>query len=169
MPWDRASAEPLLFKLVVGCSGETSFGIGDRVFLDDGAIVASASSGSAECSREQFVELALTHDGDDIAVLDEETLASRSIHDPIDMQLVDRTVRFPNGGFPVNFDGRVNCVAPERIQVTRALMVGAALQAVGTRERGIVPLDDHVCAWVDRTYTKLVSSEAVSGLDAVRG
>jgi S-adenosylhomocysteine hydrolase len=159
VPWDRSSAEPMRFKLVVGCSGETSFGIGDRVFLEDGAVLASASSGSAECSREQFVELADTHPSDDIAVLDRETLATRSIHDPIDVHLVDRTVRFLNGGFPVNFDGRVNCVAPERIQVTRALMIGAALQAVETHERGVVPLSDEVCAWVDRTYTELLRAE----------
>jgi S-adenosylhomocysteine hydrolase len=161
IPWDRTSADPVRFKLVVGCSGQVSFGIGDRVFLEDGAVLASASSGSAECSREEFVELADTHPSDDIEVLDRETLATRSIHDPIDMRLVDRTVRFLNGGFPVNFDGRVNCVAPERIQVTRALMVGAALQAVETGECGIVPLSDEVCAWVDRTYADLLGSRSL--------
>lgn len=51
--WER---EPVRFKLVVGCSGTTSFGIGDRVFLEDGAVLASASSGSAELSRERFVD-----------------------------------------------------------------------------------------------------------------
>jgi S-adenosylhomocysteine hydrolase len=157
IPWDRECADPVRFKLVVGCSGQASFGIGDRVFLEDGAVLASASSGSAECSREQFVELADTHPSDDIEVLDRETLGTRSIHDPIDVRLVDRTARFLNGGFPVNFDGRVNCVPPERIQVTRALMIGAALQAVETDEHGIVPLSKEVCAWVDRTYADLVS------------
>jgi hypothetical protein len=155
-PWDRTSSEPLRFKLVVGCSGQTSFGIGDRVFLEDGAVLASASSGSAECSREQFVELADTHPSDDIEVLDRNTLPIRPIHDPIDVRLVDRTVRFLNGGFPVNFDGRVNCVPPARIQVTRALMLGAALQAVETSERGVVPLSDEICGWVDRTYRELL-------------
>jgi len=156
--WDRRSAAHLRFKLVVGCSGQTSIGIGDRVFLEDGAVLASASSGSGELSREQFVELADTHPSDDIFVLEGETLATRSIHDSIDLHLVDRTVRFLNGGFPVNFDGRVNNVAAERIQVTRTLMVGAALQAVESARRGILPLSDEVCAWVDHMYPKLFAA-----------
>lgn len=154
VPWDRVSADPVRFKLVVGCSGQTSFGIGDRVFLEDGAVLASASSGSAECSREQFVELANTHPSDDIEVKGK-PLATRPIHGSIYIQLVDRTVRFLNGGFPVNFDGRVNHVPPDRIQVTRALMVGAALQAVETDESGIIPLSREVCTWVSRTYAEL--------------
>jgi hypothetical protein len=68
-------------------------------------------------------------------VLDRDTLGTRSIHDPIDIQLVDRTVRLLNGGFPVNFDGRVNSVAPSSIQVTRPLMLGAAMQALATSQR----------------------------------
>jgi adenosylhomocysteinase len=153
--WDRESAAPTQFKLVVGCSGRASFGIGDRVFLEDGAVLASASSGSGECSREEFVELAETHPSDHVTVLDPKTLATRSIHDPIDILLVDRTVRFLNGGFPVNFDGRVNCVAPERIQVTHALMIGAVLQAVKSTKRGIIPLSPDICAWVKRTYEEM--------------
>ena len=150
--WEPRAAERLRFKLVVGCSGRSSFAVGDRVFLENDATLASASSGSAELSREQFVELADTHEDDDICVLERETLATRSLHDPIDLQLVDRTVRLLNGGFPVNFDGRVNCVPPEQIQVTRALMLGAALQALDTDEHGVIPLDPAFCDWVDRTY-----------------
>jgi len=40
-------------------------------------------------------------------------------------------------------------------------MVGAALQAVETRERGIVPLGDEVCAWVDRAYADLLGSPSL--------
>ena len=153
--WEPRAPERLRFKLVVGCSGRSSFAVGDRVYLEDGAVLASASSGSAELSRELFVELADTHEDDDICVLEREMLGTRSLHDPIDLQLVDRTVRMLNGGFPVNFDGRVNCVPPEQIQVTRALMLGAALQTLDTEERGVIALDPALCDWVDRTYTAL--------------
>jgi hypothetical protein len=156
--WEPRGPERLRFKLVVGCSGRSSFAVGDRVFLEDGAMLASASSGSAELSREQFVELADTHEDDDIHVLDRATLGTRSIHDPIDIQLVDRTVRLLNGGFPVNFDGRVNCVPPGNIQVTRALMLGAAMQAVTTSERGVIALDPGLCRWVERTYAQLATA-----------
>ena len=155
VPWDRQSDERVRFRLVVGCSGQMSFGVGDRVFLDDGAILASASSGSAELSREQFIELADSSPRDDISLKDPESLASQSVHSPIEMRLVDRDVTFLNGGFPVNFDGQVNCVPPHQIQVTRTLMVGAALQALSTEARGLQPLDPALCDWVDRTYPEI--------------
>ena len=153
--WVPRADPRLRFQLVVGCSGRTSFSVGDRVFLRDGAVLASASSGSAELSREQFVELADTHADDDICVVERDTLGTRSLHQPIDIQLVDRTVRLLNGGFPVNFDGGVNSVPPEQIQVTRALMLGAALQAIATDERGVLPLEPAFCAWVDQRYADL--------------
>jgi hypothetical protein len=156
--WEPRAPERLRFKLVVGCSGRSSFTVGDRVFLEDGAVLASASSGSAELSREQFVELADTHEDDDIRVLDRRTLGTRSIHDPIDIRLVDRTVRLLNGGFPVNFDGRVNCVPPNDIQVTRALMLGAAMQAITTSKRGVIALDPALCEWVERTYKRFAAT-----------
>ena len=118
----------------------------------------SASSGSAELSREQFIELADTHPSDDIYVVDRETLPSRPVHDEIAIHCVDRTVRFLNGGFPVNFDGGVTCVPPRFIQATHALQVGGAIQAVQTRETGLVPLDRTLCRWVDRTFPRLLAA-----------
>jgi S-adenosylhomocysteine hydrolase len=153
--WSRAEARR--FSLVVGCSGTTSFSIGDRVYLDDGAVLASASSGSAELSRELFIELADTHPSDDIYVVDRESLPRRSIHDAIEIHLVDRRVRFLNGGFPVNFDGSVNSVPPELIQVTHALQVGGAIQALRAEQSGLLPLDRALCRWVERTFPKLAA------------
>lgn len=158
--WSRAAPGAARFRLVVGCSGTTSFSIGDRAYLEDGALLASASSGSAELSREQFIELADTHASDDIYVVDRDTLAHRSIHAEIVVHAVDRDVRFLNGGFPVNFDGSVNSVAPELIQVTHALQVGAALQAVRAQDQGLLPLDPALCRWVDRTFPKLLAEVA---------
>jgi hypothetical protein len=151
-PWDRATRPRIRFHLVVGCSGTTSFGIGDRIFLEDGAILASASSGSAELSREAFIELADTHELDDIYVHERDRLANRSIHDEIGIHLVDRSVRFLNGGFPVNFDGRINCVAPTLIQATHALQVGAALEALQTTDRGLTPVSDALCTWIEERF-----------------
>jgi S-adenosylhomocysteine hydrolase len=155
-PWHRQLVDGDLFKLVIGCSGQTSFRVGDRVFLNDGALLVSASSGSAELSREEFIELAHTHPHDDISLVHARRLATGTVHSPIEIKLVDRTVTFLNGGFPINFDGRVNCVPPEDIQVTRTLMLGAALQAISTRELGVQPLDPDLCNWVDGTFPKIL-------------
>ncbi len=154
--WDRRSAGRVRFGVVIGCSGTTSFGIGDRVFLEDGAILASASSGSAELSRETFIELADTHPADDIYVYERETLHAKPIHSDIRLRLVDRDAVFLNGGFPVNFDGAVNCVPPRFIQATHALQVGAAIEAVETEEKGLLPLSPRLCDWVTTRYRDLV-------------
>ncbi len=156
--WDRRAGKRR-FGLVVGCSGSTSFGIGDRAFLEDGAVLASASSGSAELSREAFIELADTHPSHDIYVMDRDTLPSRSIHSDITLHLVDRAVRFVNGGFPVNFDGRVNCVPPRFIQATHALQVGAAIEALDDDTCGLVDVSDDLCAWVDRRYRDILGPD----------
>ena len=157
--WDRNPEAGVRFKLVVGCSGTTSFGVGDRIFLDDGAILASASSGSAELSREEFIDLADTVPDDDIYVKDRNSLYKKSIHSDIELRLVDREVRFLNGGFPVNFDGRINSVHPRYIQATHTLQVGAALQAVAassSKGRGLIDLDPKLCDWVCKRFKKII-------------
>jgi hypothetical protein len=158
--WDRRFPERRRFGLVVGCSGRTSFDVGDRAFLEDGAILASASSGSAELSRESFIELADKHPSDDIYILDRNTLATRSIHSDITIHLVDRDVRFLNGGFPVNFDGEINCVPPRFIQATHALQIGAAVEAIADDSRGLIELSEDLCQWVERRYRELLGREA---------
>ena len=157
--WDRRFAERRRFGLVIGCSGTTSFGIGDRAFLEEGAILASASSGSAELSREAFIELADTHPSHDIYVHERETLHSRPIHSDIVLRLVDRDVRFLNGGFPVNFDGQVNCVPPRFIQATHTLQVGAALEAMSDTTCGLIDVSDDLCQWVDRRYREMLGTD----------
>ncbi len=147
--WHRGSSERVRFELLVGCSGTTSFSVGDRAYLADGAVLASASSGSAELSREGFIELADNHPGADVYVHDRARLALQSVHSDIRIHLVDRDAVFLNGGFPVNFDGRVNCVEPRFIQVTHTLQVGAAVEAMRTTECGLVEVSEELCQWVE--------------------
>lgn len=106
--WDRDRSPAPRFHLVVGCSGTTSFTIGDRVFLEDGALLASASSGAAELSREEFIDLADAIPDDDIYVNQRGSLAALSIHTDLQLRVVDRDIWFLNGGFPINFEGQVN-------------------------------------------------------------
>lgn len=124
------------FKLVVGCTGRASFGVGDYVYLDRHAILASASSGSVELSRRDFIDLASATDFDDIEV-NRERLRSGTIHQPLWFRIVDRDVVFLNAGFPINFDGRINCIPSKYMEATAMLMVNGALQAVRARGCGI--------------------------------
>jgi hypothetical protein len=106
--WER-NERSFRFKLVIGCSGRASFKIGDHVLLEDGAFLASATSGTVELSREEFIELAEASPHDDIWIIREE-LDEAKVHSNLRFHFVDREATFLNGGFPVNFDGRVNCV-----------------------------------------------------------
>ncbi len=46
-----------------------------------------------------------------------------------------------NGGFPVNFDGGVDPIVPEKIQLTRSLLYLGALQASYSQQPGLHDLD----------------------------
>jgi hypothetical protein len=157
--WDRSPFSSVQYRLVIGSSGTASFGVSDRPFLADGAILVSTSSGAAELSREQFIELADTHPADEIWVHDRDTLSTRDIHSTIRIQLVDRCAHFLNGGFPVNFNGTTDCDPPERIQLTRTMMLAGAVQAVEASEPGIQPLREDMCDWLEERFREIVGHD----------
>jgi hypothetical protein len=147
------------FDLVIGCTGQASFGVQDYVYLNDGAVLASASSGSVELSREDFIELADSSKIDDIRIL-RRGLDEENIHSDLRFQLVDREVTFLNGGFPVNFTGRVNCIPTRYMQPTATMMVSAAVQALSCENNGTVELDSAFCAWIDKEFRAELGDEA---------
>jgi S-adenosylhomocysteine hydrolase len=151
--------QPLRFRFVIGCSGRASFTIGDYVFLEDGAFLASASSGTVELSREHFIELADSNDDDDMW-LDREGLDQTNVHSDLRFHFVDRDATFVNGGFPVNFDGRVNCVPAHYIQPTPTMMCAAAVQAVRSTKKGVLPLGDAFGRWLDAEFRAELGVEA---------
>jgi S-adenosylhomocysteine hydrolase len=147
------------FHLVIGCSGRSSFNVHDYVYLEDGAVLASASSGSVELSREAFIELADSSRIDDIKIRRRE-LDEENIHSDLQFRLVDRDVTFLNGGFPVNFDGRVNCVPTRYMQPTATMMVAGSTQALSRFSKGVVDLDPDFCAWIDREFRAELGDDA---------
>jgi len=126
---------------VIGCTGTRSFNIWNYVHLAKRSVLISASSGAAEMAREEFVELAESCKVDDIHIRNRAALRSRDVHSDITLQILDRVVTIANGGFPINFDGRLNRIAAEDIQITVALMLAGALQAVAAKGTGLLPLD----------------------------
>jgi hypothetical protein len=148
--WDRANLVPQ-FRLVIGCSGEASFSMGDSVYLEDGALLVSASSGSEELSRQSFIELADVSDLDDVQVA-RGGLDEGNIHADLRIRLVDRQVTFANAGFPVNFDGRLATIPTEFMQPTATMMVAAAVQAIETEKPGLHDLDPSFCVWIDQRF-----------------
>jgi hypothetical protein len=130
------------FGLVLGCTGTCSFDMWDYVHLAPESLLISASSGASELAREDFVEYAQAAAFDDVSVLNSDSLGAGDVHADISLQVIDHVVHIANGGFPVNFDGRLNRIAPEQIQITQAMMVHGAIQAVQSEHLGgLVPLD----------------------------
>ncbi|MFI4880800.1 MAG: hypothetical protein ACHQD6_10030 [Steroidobacterales bacterium] len=159
--WDRDVLQAR-FSLVVGCSGQASFSVGDGVYLRDAALLASASSGSVELSRQDFIELADASDADDLWIR-RDGLDLRDIHAPLTLHLVDREVTFVNAGFPVNFDGRLTVCPSRYIQPTPTMMVAATVQAAAALRadaRGVQELDGSFCTWVDREFRALLGERA---------
>lgn len=96
--------------MIIGCTGETSISFNQYKYLKEGCVLASASS-----SDREFDAVHMRRRCQNI----------KSCHDPIEGE---RCILL-NCGFPVNFDGGRNSVAPEKIQFTRALLLAAILQA----------------------------------------
>lgn len=143
--WD-ATSYANAFELVIGCTGTRSFNIWKFVHLAKRSVLISASSGAAEMAREEFVELAQSCQVDDIRIRDAASLRRKSVHSDITLQIVNHVVTIANGGFPINFDGRLNRIPAEDIQITVALMIAASVQAATTKAKGLLPLDANTCA-----------------------
>lgn len=155
--WEKRDHH-LRFTLVIGCSGRASFTVGDYVLLEDGAFLASATSGTVELSREDFIELADANPDDDIWI-DRDGLDESRVHSDLRFHFVDREATFVNGGFPVNFDGRVNCVPAHYIQPTPTMMCAAAVQAAQSAQGGLLPLDPTFCRWLDAEFRLELADE----------
>lgn len=159
--WDRRNHAGR-FDLVIGCSGRASFVLGDREYLNDGAVLVSASSGTVELSRKEFIELADATDRDDVTIR-RNGLDERNLHSNVEIRLVDRTATFVNAGFPVNFDGSANTIPMRFIQQTPVMMLAGTLQAarcLSQRETGMLELDPAACRWIDEAFRRELGGDA---------
>jgi len=156
--WSKNNRK-VLFRLVIGCSGRASFLVGDHALLEDGAFLASATSGTVELSREDFIELAEASPYDDIEI-EKRGLDEFAVHSDLRFRFIDREAVFLNGGFPVNFEGRVNCVPGHYIQPTPTMMCHAALQAVKCTGKYLIELDRDFGDWLDAAFRKELGDEA---------
>lgn len=138
---ERRRAALAKADLVVGATGRRTISLDDMKLLKDGAAIASASSKRGELDMEGLEQAAskreLIPSGEPLVTLP--TARYR---------LKGKTITVIGDGYPVNFDGGVQSVPPERIQITDAAMLSALFQAsrVGNTQRGLVDLDPAVDA-----------------------
>jgi hypothetical protein len=119
------------YDLVVGCTGYGSFPLDRRFLLADGALLTSGSSAAIELNREGFVELAKEHD--EIEILNKEATKEKGIHATIEILDGENSFSFFNAGFPVNFDGLMECLPTELIQPTHGLLFAACRQTLQSK------------------------------------
>lgn len=110
--------------MIIGCTGETCLFFSQYKYLKKGCVLISASSSDREF---------------DAVHMRRKSKNTQSCHDDIEQE----GITLLNCGFPINFDGNRNSVAPCKIQLTRALLLAAILQAyeISRSSFGILPLD----------------------------
>jgi S-adenosylhomocysteine hydrolase len=144
-PMDKTKS----YELVFGCTGYNSFKLGQRKLLCDGAILASGSSAAIEFNRSGFVELADQYPNDEIEVLDREETIEKGIHAPIRFrQEGGKEFTFLSAGFPVNFDGQIECLPARVIQATHCLLYAASDQVVTERKPGLHSINKETDEWI---------------------
>lgn len=145
-------------EVVIGATGTRSLSLEDLRLLPSGAIVASASSKQVELDMEGLAGAS----------------RSRTLVAPASPLVRLPTARYQLGraqltvlgdGWPVNFDGDVEDIPANLIQITRALMFAGAIQASGikaqyTRNQGLTPLDPKVDKQILRRFTSLSRGRA---------
>ena len=137
------------FDLVVGCTGRNSFTLQDRHLLAPNAILASGSSAAVEFDRAGFVDLADYRENDEIEILNRAETHARGIHADIGLRFERGVeVTFANAGFPVNFNGRRECLPDTAIQPTRCLMYAAVQQSFEQQETVLHRLGNDADEWI---------------------
>jgi uncharacterized protein (UPF0254 family) len=142
-------------ELVIGCTGKPVLDRGDYEHIAAGAILVSASSADAEFRGWQLRQEAACLGrpeswprGTLVEPTGWRSLARSNTHSHPCFSLFRvhwgaRHFYLVNGGFPVNFNGGVDPICPEKIQLTRSLLYVGAVQASWTIDPGLHELDDH--------------------------
>ncbi|HEX5087321.1 MAG TPA: NAD-binding protein [Nocardioides sp.] len=137
------------FDIVVGCTGRNSFTLEDRRLLAPNAILASGSSAAVEFDRAGFVDLADYRENDEVEILNRPEAHAMGIHADIRLRFERGVeVTFANAGFPVNFDGRRECLPVTAIQPTRCLMYAAVQQSLEQLDAVLHGLGKDADEWI---------------------
>lgn len=136
--------------IVIGCSGSPSIPDHEYRLIRPGTLLVNMASTDTEFSawkfrkRENIVHAYATP-SDRYYLGNSAPLAWRSLYRA---PLESTHFYLANGGFPIDFSGAVNPVPVKDIQLTSALLLGAAIQATYTTQRGLVDLDRELQAGI---------------------
>jgi len=146
------------FDLVIGCTGYASFDLSDWKYLSENAMLASCSSAAVEFNRKRFVDLAELYPDDQIVLVEKENTRKKGIHATVIIKDIhtNRQVGFLNASFPINFDGRMECLPVRFIQATHTLLYAAMYQVLETSKPGMTGIDPKIDAEIkDKAFAYL--------------
>lgn len=153
--------------IVFGATGVRSITADDIALLKNGAILGSCSSKLVEIDVDALAAMA-KEKGGKLEVIDGKSHPPTVRYTGRDGKAVTLLAR----GFPLNFDGSVEDISAERIQLTRGLMLIGALQAAGMSAAGIRRLDPDLQLKLLHAFEKVggrkVGKEVVEALDLAK-
>jgi hypothetical protein len=135
------------YDTVFGCTGYASINTVRKLrILARNAVLVSGSSAAIEFNREKFIDRAYKRDKDNFSIIEPEKTRNAGIHATINMQLENNKFSFLNAGFPVNFDGRLECLPYLIIQITHGMLIAAAQETLG-KQPGLHYLNHYDDDW----------------------
>ncbi|MHC4687907.1 MAG: hypothetical protein ACYTEW_26905, partial [Planctomycetota bacterium] len=126
--------------------GYASFTLKHWDYLSSNAYLVSTSSAAVEFNRKQFVDLPQLYTDDEIQIVNRKEAMKIGIRATLKIRDGDkqRQVTFISASFPVNFDGRMECLPIQFIQATHTLLYAAGYQALEAKQSGMKELDPKV-------------------------
>lgn len=146
--------------IIAGCTGTPSIPLDEFGEIHPGTLLVNMASTDTEFSAWELrgkgkvlQEHKLKHDFS----LDQGdvSLPWRSLYEVTEG---DTYFYLANGGFPIDFSGNMDPIDPQKIQLTRALLMGAALQAVQSTEPGLTTLDESLQKNIVDEYKRINNS-----------
>ncbi len=155
---NRSEAYPAS-QIIIGCTGNPSIPLEEFNDVRPGSLLVNMASTDTEFSAWELRKKGkVVHEH---TLLSDRHRFSSSSSSPLPWRSLYRVEEgntyfyLANGGFPIDFSGSIDPIPPDKIQLTRALLLGAAIQAVDTHEQGLVDLDKSMQDDVVRKYLQL--------------
>ena len=115
-------------QIIIGCVYGPALKEYDYTCLPDNVILANASLSDRVFKSADIRKLSLE--------------AINSCHQDISVDFNGRKIYLMNCGFPINFSGDVHSVPPSKIQITRALLLGAIYEGIENHAYGVQELSE---------------------------
>ncbi len=140
-------------QLIVGCTGFDWLQQYLMMYLQPGFVLASSTTSDIEFRqcKLNIDKRQLSHPG---LIIDRDS-SFQTVHSDYIIETPKSSGWIFNGGFPVNFDGSLDPIAPNEIQLTRSLILAGAIQATNSSgQQGLVDLDKAMDEFIVKGYAQ---------------